>query len=478
MLHKIIAVLIMILFFSWGGCSSQNKTGGKIEGFWGNIIDDDFGVQKFVYSISRDEDNNLAGVVHSWHNDVKYPPMVLGEITIDGDEVSIVSNIEMDIILKGEVDFGAGLFKGELEYADGSSMPMELERYAPDYISKYFPGLSEETKNLYKKPGVIDDGIIAGDIREYGYSLKDIEELIGFVKNGDLGDIHSFLVMKEGKLIVEKYFQGFWYDDLHPMHSVTKSVTSLLTGICFDRGYLNSTEQKVVSFFPENKGTFGRGWKDINLFHLLTMTAGVDWRDGLDQTIHESGKIIIDETLSRNIIHNPGEKFEYKNPNVDLFAGIIKKASGEHADQIAEKYLFKPLGINKYRWDYGRQNGYPLMDGSLAITPRDMIKMGLLVLNKGEYKGSKVISGDWIKEMVKDRMDVDEYFRYGFLWWKNKRNKERDYEAVFANGLGSQLIIILPESQVVIVTTGANYDIRKHVECLEQINQKIIPLFN
>ena len=102
--------------------------------------------------------------------------------------------------------------------------------------------------------------------------------------------------------------------------------------------------------------------------------------------------------LSRELNYEPGTKFQYDGGNTELLGAIIKKKTGMYADEFAREYLFDPLQITHYNWKIGRQNGYPCMAGSLEILPRDLAKIGLMVLNKGRFNGQQVVSADWIEQ--------------------------------------------------------------------------------
>ena len=130
------------------------------------------------------------------------------------------------------------------------------------------------------------------------------------------------------------------------------------------------------------------------------------------------------------------------------------------ADEFADKYLFSPLKITHYDWSIFKQNGYPCMGGSLQMLPRDMAKTGMLVLNNGVFEGQPIISEKWVKESTsvktKTHIEGDDY---SYLWWNiNLGSEQNSYKTIWANGWGSQFIYIIPDLDIVMVTTGANYE--------------------
>ena len=131
-----------------------------------------------------------------------------------------------------------------------------------------------------------------------------------------------------------------------------------------------------------------------------------------------------------------------------------------YADEFAKKYLFEPLGITNYNWEINKQNGYPSMAGALELQPRDMGKLGLLILNSGTFSGNQVVSEEWIAESTSVKTNThipgDDY---SYQWWNlHLKSDGKTYECIWANGWGSQIIYIFPELKVVIVTTGHNYE--------------------
>ena len=114
------------------------------------------------------------------------------------------------------------------------------------------------------------------------------------------------------------------------------------------------------------------------------------------------------------------------------------------------------------------------MTGSLALRPRDMLKIGLLVKDKGVYNGKRIISKGWIEQSTKSQIKVDQVFDYGFLWWIGKSHTAPGLDIIVANGWGSQFIVILPKYNIIMVTTGANEEMKKHFLPLKMFDQYLV----
>jgi len=174
----------------------------------------------------------------------------------------------------------------------------------------------------YKVPEEIDDDWETSDLEAEGVSPKKINELVSNILKGDIKNIHSILLVKNGKLIFEEYFYGYDRDTRHMLASVTKSVTSILVGIAIDKQMIRSVNEKVYEFFPEYKGTRWIDQKyDITLKHVLTMTAGLDWDEitnlhphpknpntGMYKTDHP-----IKYILNKRKVTPPGERWNYNS---------------------------------------------------------------------------------------------------------------------------------------------------------------------
>jgi CubicO group peptidase (beta-lactamase class C family) len=186
------------------------------------------------------------------------------------------------------------------------------------------------------------------------------------------------------------------------------------------------------------------------------MTSGFDPQN--DQLFQSENRI--DYALKRKIINQPGSIFTYDGGNTEILGAILKKKTGLFADEFATDYLFKPLEITNFNWEINKQNGYPSMAGALHLRPRDMGKLGILVLNKGTFLGEQVVSKDWITESTSVKTNThipgDDY---SYQWWNlHFKSENKIYDCIWANGWGSQFIYIFPKINVVMVTTGHNYE--------------------
>jgi CubicO group peptidase (beta-lactamase class C family) len=322
----------------------------------------------------------------------------------------------------------------------------------------------------YQVPEKIDDDWKTSDLKAEGVDPKRINELMGNILKGDIKNIHSILLVKNGKLIFEEYFYGIDRDTKHIMYSASKSITSILVGIAMDQKMIPNVDQKAYAFLPEYKGTKWVDQKyDITLKHVLTMSAGIDWEhekyphhDARNSTgaMTRSGDWI-KFVLDRDMIERPGDRFNYSDGLTMLLGVIIKNSTDMYADEFAVKHLFSPLGISDYSWEKS-PGGSVITAWGLSLKHRDIAKIGYLFLKNGRWNGKQIVSQKWVNESTKAHMtqahmkDVPIGSGFGYQWWCGKTNiNNQVYELYYAAGMGGQYIFVCPSLNLVAVITSS-----------------------
>lgn len=307
-----------------------------------------------------------------------------------------------------------------------------------------------------------DDPIPSGNAEEAGLDLSYLESVANHLEERGDHQVHSMLVVHDGSLVFERYYNGYGPDNPHDIRSATKSITSLLTGIAIERGAIAGVDTPLMDLlgtgYPEidDKG-------DIRLDHLLTMSSGLDCDDsdrstrGQEDRMYRSGDWVeYFLTLSRP--HAPGDVTRYCTGGVVALGEAISAATGRDFAAFADDVLFGPLGIRNVRWarfDEGRKVD---TGGHLLITPRGMAKIGMLVLDEGEWRGERLVSADWIARSVQPRTRINGE-PYGYLWWRNTlRFGDTEVDVISARGNGGQVIFIVPEYDLVAVFTAGYYN--------------------
>ncbi|GAB6421360.1 serine hydrolase [Bacillus luti] len=290
--------------------------------------------------------------------------------------------------------------------------------------------------------------------------MKTAEKLNQIIQE-EYKNMNGMLVVQKGDYIFENYYNGHGPNDAFHIASVTKTIISALIGICIDKGYIKSVDQKVIEFFPEYKLKA----PEITVRHLLTMTAPypfTDWQEPLEELCTQPDWV--QYTLNR--IGNGGEigSFKYSSAGAHVLSAIITSVTGKIAREFANEYLFQPLGmreIPKYNMKafgfddlFGKDvkgwvhdpNGISTGGWGLTLTARDMVKFGYLYLHQGIYDGKQILSKSWIKESTEMNQN-----QYGYLWWLREEDGIFSYCAM---GDGGNMICCVPERELVVVITA------------------------
>ena len=304
-----------------------------------------------------------------------------------------------------------------------------------------------------------------------GFDSSLLSGLLDRIRIGDYGNVHSLLIVRHGCLVIDEYFRGYSRETLHPVYSVTKSVTSALVGIALERGEISRIDQQLLSFFPEYSAiaNLDPRKRTITLKDLLTMIAGFEWnessvpygdpRNPTYQLAESSDWMKF--MLDRPITDEPGAKFRYNSGCSMLLSGILQNVTGMSSQQYAERNLFQYLGIARTQWETGPR-GISNTGWGLHMRPRDMAKLGFLYLRAGVWEQKRIISSDWIRQSVTSHVTVNRPLSYGFQWWllpidTVTYNSAQPNEIQFAWGWGDQFIFVVPAFDMVVVSTAGNF---------------------
>ena len=293
---------------------------------------------------------------------------------------------------------------------------------------------------------------------EQGLDSSSILSMLQEIQKKDL-NIHSVLVVRHGYLVTEVYFPPYTREIKHPLHSITKSVTSAMTGMAIKDNWIKSVQQDVLDYFPEiAKETKDQYLKDVSIEHLLTMSAGFNTTTLPDFTnkdaSFDAAKYIL---TNSNVLYKPGETFFYDSGLPHVMSAIIQKTSGLTLEEYAQHNLFSPLGITDFSWQSDPQ-GITNGNNGLTLHPQDMAKLGYLYLHNGQWQGKQIVPAKWVQASTtkhmetKDKMNAAEDDGYGYYWWINS------FGGYSAHGFGGQYIFILPKLDMVVVFTGGLSD--------------------
>ncbi len=349
-------------------------------------------------------------------------------------------------------------------------MSVDRQKLRPG-TSELPPRDAEHTIYADHAPPQTDDGLQTAKPSDAGVDVADLQAIVTAVADGELPLTHSILVALKGKLIFEEYFYGYDRDMLHDMRSASKTITSTLIGLAIDNRKIENSQSTVLPFFPEYRSY--ENWNPlkakIRVRDLLTMSSGLDANDSDRKSVAAEGVYQsqtsqtdwIKLALDAPMIGEPGTQPLYGGANPLILGGILDNVAGERVEWFAERYLFAPLGISKYRI-FLDPTGVPYMGGGMYLRPRDMLKYGQMYLDGGRWLGRQLLSESWVDESFGKYGRLAPLKRngnqYGYLWWHHQYEIDsKTIDSIEARGNGGQYIFVVPAIGLVAVVTSGNY---------------------
>jgi CubicO group peptidase (beta-lactamase class C family) len=307
--------------------------------------------------------------------------------------------------------------------------------------------------------------------------------------------LHGVLVVRDRQIALERYFEGednnwgrslgvvqFSPDTLHNLYSATKSIVALLYGIALVEGKVPPPSALLYAQFPEYEDLVAADERRRlqTIAHALSMSLGAQWNEiGLaydspanDEVGMEMAKDRYRFVLERPVIGPPGKRWQYNGGATALLGRLIAKGTGRSLPDYARAALFDPLGIGRTEWvtstetwvarQSGTSDGEPIAASGLRMTPRDLARIGQLVLDNGMAGGRQVVPAAWLAECFVPRVSVNELQRYGYQWYLGDMEflasgMVRLEHWVGCAGNGGQRLYVLPDLHLIVVVTAGNY---------------------
>lgn len=332
----------------------------------------------------------------------------------------------------------------------------------------WYPRLpvSKNYNYVYEKPRPEMDCLSTGNVEGTGLDIKLLGEMVEKIVGRKYPDVHSVLIVKDGKLVFEEYFYEHHKSKLHELRSATKSFISALTGIAIEKGYIRSKDEKVLPYFPEYEVKNDVELKKkMTIENLLTNQSGLDCDTYNPKALGNESEMAyqkdwIQYSLDLPMVDSAGGKGQYCSSNPIILSRIIEKATQLILPEFARQTLFKDLGIKNFEWNFKPDPSSAETFCQLQLSSRDMAKFGLLYLNNGLRNGRQAISKNWILQSLA-RHSVLAGLDYGYLWWTKylDANGQR-YYGKLAQGNGGQKIYIFQELNLVAVITAGHYNMQ------------------
>ena len=365
------------------------------------------------------------------------------------------------------------------------SQPLDLTPVSRSAAFRFIP--RAPGVYAYRQPEQTDDGWRTADADDVGFSDGALAAIIQRIIESDPAArrpqlIHSLLVARNGRLVLDEYFFGNDRNTPHDIRSAGKSFASALVGAAMHDGAALSPDTRVFDMLAGD-GPFANAdprKSTITLAHLMTHTSGLDCNDNDDASRGNEGAMQgqTDQpdwwrfTLDLPMAHDPGERYAYCTAGINLVGAALRKATGQGVPDLFDRLVARPLQFDRYYWNLA-PNGEGYLGGGAYIRPRDLLKLGQLFLDGGVWNGRRIVSSAWATQSTSAHVAINEattgmdaetfanvathgadgygWHRYGVLVGDQR------IEAFEANGNGGQLLVVVPAYELVVVLTGGNY---------------------
>jgi len=343
------------------------------------------------------------------------------------------------------------------------------------------------------EPALRPDGWTRSTPEAAGFDGDRLQAELAQLMDGRL-NLHGVVVARQGRLVAEAYRRGpdhpqftlfrrtvtFGPEVVHDTRSVGKTVIALLVGVAQAQGRLGSLDTPVLDFFPELAGRVPPARRRITLAHLLGMSTGLRWREAgvgfpndEDRLAWKASPVAF--LLGREAVAEPGTTFTYCSGATVALAEVLTRVMGRPWTEVARTELFQPLGITDVTWVTDLR-GRPMPNSGLRLRPRDLAKLGRLLLEGGRWEGRPLVPAAWIEALGRPRLPTGfEGTRYGLHLWTGTvrwQDRELPWQAAFGNG--GQRVYVVPALDLTVVTTGGAYGDLATARALQGAFQRLV----
>jgi CubicO group peptidase (beta-lactamase class C family) len=276
----------------------------------------------------------------------------------------------------------------------------------------------------------------------------------------DQPSILSLLVIRHGHLVYERYYHGSARDQSNNVHSASKSILQALLSIAIRQGAVSSWSDRVSTYLPEYFAGASAGKRRITIRHLLTMSSGLQWVEDRTEYQIQEKRDWVRAVLAAPLRHRPGTRFHYSTGNTHVASALLQRATGMKTSAFARHYLFGPLGITAEHWGHDPM-GVDSGGYNVYLTPRELAKFGLLYAQGGLWHGRRIVPASAVARAASRVWRVDSDFGYATGWWQRRLS---GHDMFFCWGWGGQFVYVIPDLDVVMVTTEDTAEGHHNVE--------------
>jgi len=341
------------------------------------------------------------------------------------------------------------------------------------------PCLNAQSEPPELRPPELADGLAASSATAARLDTTLLATLAERIEDNTFQRITSVVVVLDGKLVYEGYFNGANRDTQHDIRSASKTLASMLVGLAIDRGAISGVDAKVFDFFPQRRGTIKNPdpRKDkVTIEDLMTMSSLLECDDDNEYSSGNEERMYVTEDWLGFFLGLPikgfppwatkpqdspyGRSFSYCTAGVFTLGAVLEKATKRPVPDFARETLFAPLGIEKVGWQFSPL-GLTQTGGGTRLRSRDLAKLGLLNLDGGRWHGRQVIPEKWVETSTAAHVQASDTDTYGYLWWRRDfEAKGKKYPAFYMSGNGGNKVVVVPSAKLVAVITSTNYNTR------------------
>ena len=373
---------------------------------------------------------------------------------------------------------GSDTLFGRYDYDDSTlsiffpteSGTFDFTRSTRDEATGFYERVWGGKKYVYRPPDLSDDGWEVASLGEVGMDTNLVGEVVQSVIDTEINDVnapymHSFLIARHGKLVLEEYFSGFYQERPHDLRSAGKTLTSTLVGIALESHETFKVGTPIYSLLPGDTNAFSgdERKRKVTVENLFTMTSGFDGNDDSSSSSGNEDNVLSQRNVYEYTLHlpmteAPGEHGVYFSAGINLLGDIIQTVTRTWLPDFFFRKFAEPLGIRYYHINLD-DLGNAYMGGGIQMRPRDFLKLGQLFLNGGKWNGRQILSERWIAAATRAHSSVYAKDDYGYAWWVRCYEVDgKSYSAYQAAGNGGQTLTVIPDLDLIVLFTGGNYN--------------------
>ena len=273
----------------------------------------------------------------------------------------------------------------------------------------------------------------------------------------------AFLVLQDGKIVYERYWEGHSQNSYSASFSMAKSIVGMLVGIALEEGKIKSLDQPIADFIPDFRVA---AKAKITFRHMLTMTSGLDWDEAYTSPFSPTTELYYGENLRNQVVnlgvkHEPGKVWYYSSADTQILGIALEAAVGQPLSEYASEKIWKPIGAEQdASWSLDREKGTIKSNCCFNSTPRDFARLGQLVLQKGSWNNKQIVPPGYLSEATKSQSGLRDgqgnpVDYYGYQFWVAAFDGQ---PMPYFNGILGQYIFVIPHLNAVVVRLGHRDD--------------------